>query len=637
LPKIQLPQIKGLFLRFSLLVVLYTVLRLLFYIANGALFPPVVFTTWPLIFLQGMRFDITALLYLNGLVILMQLIPLGTVRNSAYDIIQKIVFIAANLFGLILSLTDIAFYPFNLKRLDSEILGLLGSLPTLLGSFLSQFWYLFLLLAGLGYLLNVIYNRTRTSKFGQNGFWLYSVIASLLVVGLMVLGLRGGIQNRPIRPVMAANFVSLELAPLVTNSPFTFLHSVFNRRLEPKHYFTDQEAAEIYPILKKVGRDSSLLNVNKPNIVVIILESFTGSHIGHLGAEHSFTPFLDSLSQHSLYFTHAFSNGRRSSQGLVALTAGLPALMDDPYMYSPYLNNRIYGLPVLLEKMGYETSFFNGSNKEMLGWEDYVSGVGFDQYFSRETYPYTDHYDGYWGIYDHYYFDYFIERSRDFNAPFLSTLFTLSSHDPFGIPEALKEKFNSGSGKYYDALLYSDWSLSQFLGKAKQEDWFANTIFIITADHTINAADKTPNEGKAATGERFNRINLYHIPALIYAPGIIRPGKSEKVIQQTDLFNTALELAGYEGNYYSFGNSVFEAGKGCAFQYVKGVYQYIEGEYILVMKEDKLDGLYNYVTDPALENNLVDSEGALSVAMNKKLQAIIQQHNNTLIGNNMRL
>lgn len=620
-----------------MLLLLYTLIRLLFYYFNHGLFPSVSWSQWPLVILQGMRFDITALLYLNAIPVLLQLIPIGLSKNSWYDVFQKVLFILFNLFGLILALTDIAFYPFNLKRLDSEVLGLLGSLPALLGSFLSQFYYLFILFAALAVLLNVIYNRSRSIRFGESASPIYAVISSLLIIGLMILGLRGGIQNRPIRPVMAANFVSMELAPLVTNSPFTFLYSVFNRKLEKKVYFSDSEVDALFPIKKIVQRDSSTSSLDRPNIVLVILESFTGAHIGHLGSSHSFTPKLDSIAQHSLYFTRAFSNGRRSSQGLVALTAGLPALMDDPFMYSPYLNNRIYGLPVLLKSMGYETSFFNGSNKEMLGWQDFISGVGFDEYYSRETYPYPEHFDGHWGIYDHFYFDYFIEQSNEFHKPFFSAIFTLSSHDPFSVPDKYKERFNTGSGKFYDALMYSDWALSEFIEKARQQAWFSNTIFIITADHTINAADKTPEEGSNVSGSRFNRINLYHIPALIYAPGIIAPAKSEKVIQQTDFFDTALDLAGYKDNYYSFGNSVFEPGEGKAFQYVKGVYQYIKGDYILVMKEESVAALYNYRTDPALELNLMAEEMEATQAMEKELRAIIQQHNNRLIENNMRL
>lgn len=631
--------IKGFLFRFLALLLLYSVFRLVFILLNGGLFPSLSNSEIVSVFLHGIRFDITAILYLNSLPMLLQIMPFEVKKHSKFDLFQKTLFILFNLFGIIIILTDFAFFPFNMKRLDSEILGLLGALPNLIILYLKSYWHLFVSLIILGIGLNLVYNKTRVFHFTKDNSFTWNSTTYVIILFLMALGFRGGIQHRPIKPVLATHFVSAHNVALVTNSPFTFLYSLFNRRLEKKEYMTEEKANIIFPIKKSISGSVSG-DTSKKNVVLIILESFSGACVGHLGAPRSFTPYLDSLSKKSLAFTRAYSNGRRSSQGLVALTAGIPALMDDPFMYSPYLNNRIYGLPNLLKKEGYSSYFFNGSNKDMLGWEEYINTIGFDDYFGKEEYPYPEHSDGHWGIYDHYYLNYFIEQAGSLKEPFFSTLFTLSSHDPFLIPKELREQFNTGlpfGDGYYDALMYSDWALGQFFEKVKHEDWFENTVFILVADHTINASDRSPEKGFTMLNRFMNRLDIYHIPTLLYSPGFIIPGINEKVIQQLDLFNTILDFANYKGAFFSFGESVLRPSEGTAFQYVKGVFQLIEDDYIMVFKEDKAYSLYNYVADPGLKINLIEQNKDLSFSLETKLKAIIQQHNSMLIHNNMRL
>ena len=631
----QFDNVRRLLVKFSILLILFSLFRNVFYFINSSAFPPISGGDWASILLQGLRFDITALLYLNALPFIMHLLPFPFRANKIYATIQTVLFVVFNLFGIIIVLTDFAFFPFNAKRLDSEVLGLLGSLPTMISSFAADYWYLFILLILLAYGLFKM-NSLVDRAFPSNDFsYVSGIISFLLCTGFMMLGLRGGIQPRPIRPVMASNYVPVALSPLVTNSPFTFLYSVLNRNLDEKHYFPEEELNDLFPIRHVATSDS--LSSRRPNIVYMIMESFGGYMVGHLGNDTSYTPHLDSLSEECLVFTRSYSNGRRSSQGLVALSAGLPALMDDPFMYSPYLNNRIYGLPLLMKNLGYSTSFFNGSNKDMLGWEEFINAVGFEKYFSREDYPNQDHYDGHWGIYDHYFMKYFIQEAGEFKEPFFSAFFSLSSHDPYGVPDEYKKRFHDSRGPYYTSLRYSDWALSKFFKEARKQDWFDNTIFIITADHTINAADKSPDKDYYLHSYKTNRVGLYYIPTLIYAPGLIEPGKNNKVIQQLDLFDTSLELAGYEGPYYSFGESVFKESDGSAFMYVKGIYQLIEGDYILLMKEDEAFELYNYKEDRALKSNIISEQKDVADRMLIKLKAIVQQHNNTLLENNMLL
>ncbi len=627
-----LEYIKELIYRLLFLLVIYSVLRIGFYLMNMNLFHDITSSDWLVIIFQGIRFDITALIYLNIIVIILQAIPLPIRKNSVYNLVQKIIFVGFNLIGIIISLVDVAFYKFNLKRIDSEILGLVGTLPTMIGTFLMEYWYLLVVFALLTYALLKIYSITSVKNKDSKHSYILNSIAFVLVLGLSLLGMRGGLQKQPIRPVLSSSLVRLELAPLITNSPYTFMHSLINRRLKRKHYFSEDEMIKIYPIKRKMKNHSD----NKPNIVYIILESFSSEYVGYLNNGKGSTPNLDSISKNSLIFTNSFANGRRSSQALVALTAGIPSLMDDTYMYSPYLDNTIYGLPKLLQSLGYSTSFFNGSDKDMLGWNSFINHVGFQDYYSKESYPYPEHDDGHWGIPDHYYLNYFEEKLSTFKEPFFSAFFTITSHHPYLIPEEVKDSFNNSS-PFINSVQYADWAIGEFFRKAEKEEWFDNTIFVFTADHTNGADGINLDQDKKTLSINHNRVGAYSIPILIYSPLLIKADTIEKPIQQIDLYNTSLELAGYSDYYYSFGNSVLSKDMGCSVNYVSGVYQLISDDYILLFKEEQATDLYNYVIDPELKNNLINKEPEIVVSMSTKLKAIIQQYHTTLIDNKMKL
>ena len=618
-------------IRFIGLISIYTFLRVLFILLNTPIFNNISSQEYITIFSQGLRFDITILLYLNFFFLTLHFLPTKLILNKTINKILLAIFISTNSIGIIISLSDIAFYKFNSKRIDSEVLGLTGSLPTMFTSFLLEYWYLFIVFFVLIFILFKLYKYTNNFSLNLKSKIYIKISTFIIFVGISIIGLRGGIQNKPIKPVTASGSIKIELAPLITNSPFTFAFSLFNRNLKTKTYFSESELIQLFPLKKSIN--SSLKIDKKVNVVYIILESFSAEYMGYLNQGNGYTPFLDKISTKSLIFTNAYANGRRSSQGLVALTLGFPSLMDEPFMYSAYLNNNTYGLPRLLKNKGYHTSFFNGSSKTILGWNNYIGQVGYENYFSKDKYPNKHHDDGHWGIYDHYFFNYFNEQLSTFKEPFFSTFFSISSHHPYLIPDSLKQKFNDPSD-FIASLKYTDWSLGQFFKKAKKQPWFDNTIFIITADHTNGAAWKSPENNSTVST---NRIGIYKIPILIYAPKLIKPDTINDPIQQLDMFNTVLDLTEYNNEFYSFGNSVFSKKNKIAFQYVNGIYQLIKGDYILMFSEDKSIHLYNYKIDIALAKDLIHIKKNIVIRMEKELKAIVQTYQNTLIRNDMKL
>ncbi len=355
--------IKALLFRLLTIVVLYSLIRLLFYLYNLSLFQGISTEEAITIFFQGIRFDITIIIYINLLFIIMSSLPFSIHTNRKYAIIQKGVYLIFNLVGIFIALVDIAFYRFNSKRLDSEALSLVGTLPKMLGSFLADYWYLLLLFIALGCILSKVYNFVGKRESNVQVSSIKRIIAFILILSFSLLGIRGGFQSWPLSPALANSKVRMELAPLITNSPLTFFFSLANRKLESKIYYSESEVNKVFPIKKGIPLLSDSLRKKKPNIVILILESFSAEYMGFLTPSSNYTPVMDSLSKKSLVFKRAFANGRRSSQGLVAITGGIPALMDDPIMYSQYLDNNFYSLPYLLNKLGYQTAFLNSSSK----------------------------------------------------------------------------------------------------------------------------------------------------------------------------------------------------------------------------------------------------------------------------------
>jgi len=617
--------------RFIGLLTIYTILRGYFIFQNISIFPEISISNYFTIFTQGIRYDITALLYLNSIFILLHFLPVKLLLNKLFNKFLLLLFISTNLFGIIISLIDVAFYKFNSKRIDAEVLGMKGTIPLMIGSFLKDYWYLLIIFILLVYLVFKLYNSTNVFVLSEKKVLFKKTISFIFLCGLITLGLRGGIQYRPIKPAFASSLIKMELAPLITNSPFTFLFSLSKRSLKEKKYFTQNQLDQLFPIKQSIS--PSLNITDNVNVVYIILESFSAEFVGYLNNGKGHTPNLDKISKQSLTFTNAFANGRRSSQGLVALTLGFPSLMDEPFMHSLYLNNNIYALPRLLNKKGYHNSFFNGSGKKMLAWEEYIGQAGFDNYYSKESYPNSAHDDGHWGIYDHYFLNYFKEKLSTFQEPFFSTFFSISSHHPYLIPDSLENEFGD-AGTFLSSLKYTDWALGEFFKNAQEEPWFDNTVFIITADHTNGAAWKLPGDKNSTST---NSVGIYKIPILIYSPKWIKPDTLHKPIQQLDLFNTVLDLVNYQGEFYSFGKSVLSFNDNLVFQYVSGVYQLIKGDYILLFSDEKSFFLYNYKNDPELSNNLLHTKSVVLKSMEKMIKAIIQRYQVTLSSNSMKL
>jgi len=362
------------------------------------------------------------------------------------------------------------------------------------------------------------------------------------------------------------------------------------------------------------------------NVVIIILESFGKDYTGFYNNQ-PYTPFLDSLISQSLSFKYSFANGKKSMEAVPAIVASLPALNDNPYILSQYSTDDTYGLAEILKDQGYYTAFFHGGINGTMGFDNFAYLSGFNDYFGKNEYNNNDDYDGKWGIYDEPFLQYFSNKMSSFKQPFITSVFTLSSHHPYNVPEKYKNKFKEGELPIHRAVEYADYSLRKFFDTAKKTDWYKNSIFVLTADHT----------SMTNSSYYLNKVGQFCIPIFFYTPDGSLSGKTKNIIQQIDIMPTVLDYLHYKKPFYSIGNSALKNDNHFAVNYMSGIYQLTQDNYTYLFNGDESIGLYNLRTDSMLHNNLINIEVKQEAKMKTKLKAIIQTYNHSLINNAMTI
>jgi phosphoglycerol transferase MdoB-like AlkP superfamily enzyme len=618
--------------RFLLLMVFYTAFRLIFYLFNTSLFPNLNVTAFMRIMRGGVMFDTSALLFINALFFLLCLLPFHFKFNRWYQIGLKWLFIITNGIGFAFNSIDIIYYRFILKRTTASVFDIVSydnNKARLTIRFIYDFWYIFLILVLFIVLLIRGYSLLKPKPFPFSHKWKYtvvSIIALLLVSGLSVVGMRGGYMTstRPITMNNAGKYVnSPEEMALVQNTPFCIMKTWGKKGFEKKNYFaSEQELEKIYtPVIIP---DSSKV-MKKDNVVVIILESFSREFVGSLnkdingGTYKGYTPFLDSLINESLVFTNAFANGRKSIDAIPSVTSSIPALVL-PYVISERSGNKINSLASLLSKQGYETSFFHGAPNGSMGFDAFTKIAGFHRYFGKTEYGDDSGFDGIWGIWDEPFFQFFASELNKMKEPFATTIFSVSSHHPFKVPEKYEGKFPEGNIPLQKCIRYTDYSLKEFFDKAKTMPWYKNTLFVITADHCSEPDLK----------EYKTLVYDFAVPIIFYKPDGSLKGRDESLAEQIDIMPSILGYLNYPKPFVAFGNNLFDKStKRFAINYIEESYQFLIGDYAFYFIDNKITGIYNRIKDPYLTQNLL---GTKDFSKEETLyKAIIQQFNNRMV------
>lgn len=308
-----------------------------------------------------------------------------------------------------------------------------------------------------------------------------------------------------------------------------------------------------------------------------------------------------------------------------SILASVPSL-ETPYTISHYANNQINGLPELLKRKGYYSAYFHGAPNGSMGFDSFAKMAGFDDYIGLDQYPDKADFDGIWGVWDEPFFKFFGEKLNSFRQPFLASIFSVSSHHPFKVPEKYIGKFKTGPAPILEVVGYTDFALNELFDKISKSPWFNNTLFVITADHTNESVHK----------EFQNNFGAYCVPIIFYKPGSDLKGIKPRIAQQIDIMPTILNYLNYDEPYIAFGNNLLDDSyDSFAFNTNGSTYNLYMKDHILEMIDNKPVGMYNFKNDLFLEKNFIGKEPELEKLMEEKLKAIIQTYNSRLIDNNM--
>jgi len=624
---------------FALLV--FALCRVIFYIYNIDYYPNISLKTFLKIFYGGLVFDFSGLLYLLVLYILTQTIPFKFRHNESYQKITNWLFVVPLSLGVLINLMDTIYYQVSLKRTTVAIFAQFSNennLGSLFWGFIGMYWYVFLLAILLVYGIYFLSNKIKVQKVQISNNYLYiftSLVLLLVYATTIIAGIRGGLAHST-RPITLSNAMKYTDKPnqmaLVLNTPFALLRSVKQKPLEEIKYFASQNEQEsIYSAFHSgANKPDSLFT--KKNVVVFILESFGREHIGafntHIADYQGFTPFLDSLIKQSYVFEKAFSNGRKSISGMPSCLASVPSLVE-PFILSHYSGNKLNALPNLLKKEGYQTAFFHGGVNGTMGFDAFAVQAGFENYLGKNEYGNEADFDGIWGIWDEEFFEFYANEMSKMKEPFFTSLFSVSSHDPFILPKKHQNKFPKGNLPIQETIGYTDYALKKFFEAASKTTWFENTIFIITADHAATFSDLA--EYKTPSG-------FFAVPFIIYEPNnpSIKGYNKTDVVQQIDIMPTILGMLNYPNDYIAFGqNALDSTQRHFSMGYMSQNYHLFENENLLQYDGKQISGMYNFVKDPFFKENTKAKSSLEKEQMLKLSQAFIQEYNRRMIHNQM--
>jgi phosphoglycerol transferase MdoB-like AlkP superfamily enzyme len=386
----------------------------------------------------------------------------------------------------------------------------------------------------------------------------------LALAALSVVLIRGGFQRVPLRIGDSMISSSPLINNAVLNAPFSVISSALVTRA-PRVMSTTEARDHALEILNRTGisEDPSLpllrlfpeRKLKKYNVVVILVESFTGALTQAGGSPRDLTPHFDALARDGLVFPKFVASGFRTTSGLFSTLSGMPDTIGVPMMRRPELNRSYSSLSRLLKEQGYKNYFIHGGLLDFDNLEHMLQIEEFDRIEGKSSLEYTNGFKRTWGYADEVGYRHALRMVSETTDPFFLYMLTVSSHAPYEFPSkkssSSADTNMSDEQKFIDSIQYADSALGEFFDAFRKLPQFANTIFVITGDHTHH-------------GNTLDAWQNQHVPLLLYAPGLIPKGVSDAAGSHVDIVPTLAELLGLPW-VASFGRSLLSQPEGTSY------------------------------------------------------------------------
>ncbi len=392
------------------------------------------------------------------------------------------------------------------------------------------------------YLFNELQNpKEDTLGIAQSTLYKRSIkmgMGMLLTLALIV-PIRGGVQLAPVNQ-SAVYFSNITFANhAAVNALWNFMVSCYERtdnRKNPYHYMSDADAENTVNELFKSSKMTDYLikkNIKNPNVIVITWESLTAKALQHLDAKESCVPTVDSLCKEGVLFSNIYSSGDRTFMGMSAVLAGQPAIPGENILEVPRKSAQLPCMSRSLRKKGYETGFYYGGESEFANMKSYLMNGQFNHFVDKHEFKEED-LSSKWGAFDHVVFRRATSDLKTYKQPFFINILTLSSHEPFEVPEGWNmpnfQPTTDNTALFKNSLYYTDKGFGEFINEAKKQTWWDNTLVVVIADH-----------GTPRLPPHDDDFLNYHIPMLWLGGALaVRDTVIDHIGGQTDLAATVL-------------------------------------------------------------------------------------------------
>ena len=395
------------------------------------------------------------------------------------------------------------------------------------------------------------------------------------------------------------------------------------------------------PTTPAAGADAGAGAARPPNVVLVLMESFSARFVGAAGAPGNFTPHFDALAREGVFFSRAFSSGTHTHQGVFSVALGFPNLPGYEYLMESFAGNqRFSSLPAILKSRGYQTHFLYNGNLEWDNMHGFLRKQGITHFVGGDGFGAEVKQDRVWGVSDKDMLDRAnaeFEKSHRSGRPFFGLVLTLSNHAPFDVPEPLPFPRTTGMGELnrrLDAMRYADWALGQFMDSARKLGYFDNTLFVFVGDHGFHIPPKLTDA----------HLTYHHVPLLFYAPKMLshRGVVSRTVVGHVNVAPSILGLLNIDDAPAAhWGRNIFENDFGADnenFVIFKGsggapAVAMARGDLLFVLGDDGRPALYRYdlAFPPSVQPLKGRDSDATARRMRQQLEAYVQSALNDLL------
>jgi phosphoglycerol transferase MdoB-like AlkP superfamily enzyme len=575
-------------------MIVFAIMRLLFVIVNYK-FLDGTFAHKLLLFPAAFRLDASMAAYLTAIPFLFWLSYI-VIQKNVLLVIARYFTIVFSVLVVFISLMNIGNYA-NWQTVINKRILLYFENPAEVTHFMSTLQLVFtpILLFGVCWLVIFFHKKFVKRKHDvKRSFVSFGV--NLLIAPFLFFFMRGGLQTLPINESAAYYSQHESNDHAAVNPVYYFGHSVSEYYfLSDKYvFFSDEKAVKIKNeyMHETLSDTVRLTELKKPNLVVIILESWTADLLDVLGDDDGVTPFTNRLLEKSFLFTHCYGSGYRTDQGLVSILAGYPSQPDNSIIAYPSKIQKLPSFCAEVKKQAYNSSFFYGGDITFAEMKSFIVQQGFEYISDKEDYN-PNEYNSKWGAHDGLVMDSQLKYLNSVKQPFFSCLLTLSTHEPFEVPVKHKFAHDTEPNKFKNAAYYTDVCLKNYFEKAQKESWYENTLFLLVADHGHHLP----------VGRDLNRPEGKRITCFLTGKGLNKKlwGKQwEKAMGQHDLIKMLAPYFNVATNNYPFSLDPFKA---------KNPHAYYANENVLGLITDSTRMIYEFQTK-TLEGNKIAADFA---------------------------